>query len=123
MLWVQKSVGEHNAKKAQYRDRTYLGPTPLSDFCANEGKATTIRREMLKLLDSDPSSLNSPFYAAWLLVPAAMVHELRRLVVSLVLVTVCSWDFRFTKKVGRFPLRLLTFVEKAHHESDKKNKK
>ena len=79
-------------------------------------KAAQISLELHHLLAVDISLPMSPFHRAWPLVPTNMQPHLRRLVATVVLSTICAWNFRFGDKVAKMPLELVWFVQGAAHE-------
>jgi hypothetical protein len=89
----------------------------MSELVLRKGAA--IRAEMNDLLaDGDNDMLSS----VWTLCPGALLANMRKLAVTLVLNEAAAWDFRYTKKLKSFPLQLLVLVEKPANEVDDERK-
>ena len=119
MLWAQKSVGVTNQREAAAKaeGRVYLGDTTLSKLASWQGARirTMMCANLFFELNLDSPGAD-PFAEVRDLVPDAHHHEALRLIVSLSLVMIASWDFRFTSRLCSFPLSLLVFVHKPADE-------
>ena len=117
-LWVEKATKEHASARdeAKQAGTTYLGPTPLSTLAT--AKRFDIRSEMVELMFAE----HSVFKPVWDTLPAHLYQCGRQLVVSLILVLIASWDFRFDKVLDDIHFSIMAMLEKRHDEPDDRRK-
>ena len=102
--WTQKRIKIHNANLAEWKakGKTYLGPTPLSDFATQQ--QTIILAEFNALLlapmTGQPWSDIGSFVDK--LLPAesgTIMFEAMQIIVTQVLMLIASWGFRYTDRL------------------------
>ena len=117
MLWLQKATKEHEEAQAADRaqGKTYLGPTPLSYLCSH--KRVEIRTAVVQLLFREHDEAEG-FALVWGIIPHRMVNSARKLIATLVLVQLASWDFRFEKMCDSMACLLLRCLDSPNDVVD-----
>ena len=110
-LWLENALKEHLcvSERAKKNGSTYVGPTPLSHLAFT--KRVEIRGEIAQLFTRE----HTDFQAAWELLPRNLHNDGRKLIASLLLVLLASWDFRFEKALDEMPILILRMVEHRHN--------
>lgn len=111
MAWVQKAVKEQRkrVKDAKKAGVEYLGPTPLSQFVTT--KFEEIKLDALKLVHDEASGDDPIVKAVMGGLPDELVPAAQELFMTLILLFLAQWEFRYGEKVRSFPLRMLHLCE------------
>lgn len=113
MAWIEKAVGEHDkaVKQAKGRGASHCGPTPLSRLVSY--KCNQLRQEMVDMFKAEFDEEH--FGPVWELLPASQHASARRLIASLLLIEIASWDFRLVLKLDTMPYILLIVPDTPPH--------
>jgi hypothetical protein len=114
--WAQKQTKLQNNAVAECSDdggRTYLGPTPLSEFV--RWKAQDVSSKMVSLLDD--SSFTSPLIwkPVFDIIPQEFTSNACALIISLSLRNLAGWNKRVMADCQDVPLLLLRCLESPCH--------
>ena len=102
MMWVQKMHGdEHKLLKSN----SAFHPTMLAELVQH--KAADIEGEISQMLGESASQDERSWGPVWKMLPFEHFHEVRALIILLVVHSACQWDMRVSQKVGSFPFLLL----------------
>jgi len=117
MAWMQKSHKEVRAQQAEEESagRTYMGPTTLSALAAGGWKK--FRSEMTALFDQH-DVMKGGFGGMWELLPERQHDRGRELIVSMLLVELAAFDFRFVLQLTSLPLQFMILCEKGPDVED-----
>ena len=94
------------------RNRTFVGPTPLSMLVS--GESANIRKQFADPIVGEADI--QTFGVVWMLCPISQAKTARKLIMTAILNQLASWDFRFHEKLKQLQYQLVLLVEKPPNE-------